>query len=775
MIVVVALAAFLALQTGTQPPETQSRDTSGARTINISLGNHVRLRKVIPLTPELTASAFRDPGARNLIARARSARAVQDSLLQSYEATSTQRISVGAKVKAIGRERLFMRMETARRIQWQRGVGAHIEVLGSRTVVPAVSPTVMPVRDYPFGPSAIPYYPGRESLWPMGEIADVVSDGGFWVHPLIAGAEAYYRYATGDSIGFNLPDGRTIRLTEVRLTPREPRWDLVVGSFWFDEASGQLVRAIYRPSIPMDLRLTLGVNEKETAFAWLRPLVLSVKSVSVEFSLHEGRWWLPRRQAAEGEAQVTFVRIPSVMEQRFEYNSVNAVQPLAPIVVDSSSLPLGRAARERIDSLERGLTAAERLERRRAASAERDRIRAELCAATGFSRSSRLSDSVLVEIRVPCDSATLVNSPALPATIFREGDDPLTESDVKMLERALGMASQAIWSPTAPTFHYGIDLVRYNRVEGLSVGAELRQQFGAGFTGQLLGRIGVADLHPRAELLLSRSDAWRTIGFGAYERLGVANDWGTPLDLGASLNALFFGRDEGLYYRATGVELSGRGLAGSMFSWRLFGEQHRAASIETHFSLPHAINGYRFRDNILADRADLLGAAARFQGSRGLDPEGLRMLADLRAEGATGDFDFARAMLDLTLSRGLFGKVQGSLTGAGGTSRGIVPTQRLWYLGGVHTIRGQPLAAASGDAFWMGRGELGYSAEAVRPSLFYDLGWAGDRRDWRTPGRPLSGAGVGMSVLDGLLRLDVAKGLRPNRGFRVDLTLEARF
>jgi hypothetical protein len=75
----------------------------------------------------------------------------------------------------------------------------------------------------------------------------------------------------------------------------------------------------------------------------------------------------------------------------------------------------------------------------------------------------------------------------------------------------------------------------------------------------------------------------------------------------------------------------------------------------------------------------------------------------------------------------------------------------------------------------MGRGELGYSLDVVRPSLFYDLGWAGDRRDWRSPGRPLSGAGVGLSVFDGLLRLDVAKGLRPNRGVRVDLTLEARF
>jgi hypothetical protein len=418
----------------------------------------------------------------------------------------------------------------------------------------------------------------------------------------------------------------------------------------------------------------------------------------------------------------------------------------------------------------------ERAARRDSLRVQRERALNDECAANGgFVRSTRWSDSVPVAIRIPCDSATLVNANTLPASIFGPGDDPLTVADVALLERALGMDSQAQWSPGKPTFHYGIDLIRYNRVEGLSIGAELREEFGAGFSGRLIGRLGVADLRPRGELILARSDAYRTIGLGAYERLGVANDWGTPLDFGASLNALLFGRDEGLYYRATGIELGGRGLDESLFSWRVFGERHRSVDVETHFSLPHAINGFRFRDNIVADRGDLLGAAVRLQGSRGLDPERFRALGDLRLEGATGDFDYARAMLDLTISRGLFGRLQGSLTGAGGTSRGDLPRQRLWYLGGVHTVRGQPLAAAAGDAFWMGRGELGISVPIVRPSVFYDLGWAGDRRDWRHPGRPLSGAGVGISLLDGLMRLDIAKGLRPNRGIRVDLTLEARF
>jgi hypothetical protein len=39
----------------------------------------------------------------------------------------------------------------------------------------------------------------------------------------------------------------------------------------------------------------------------------------------------------------------------------------------------------------------------------------------------------------------------------------------------------------------------------------------------------------------------------------------------------------------------------------------------------------------------------------------------------------------------------------------------------------------------------------------------------------MSGVGVGASVMDGLIRLDVARGLWPQKAVRVDLSIEARF
>ena len=777
MIALALAAVALAAQQPPTRPDSLRRDSTRAagvpdssRGATRSIGVGIRARgDAIPITPELRASAYRSEDARTLLARAREARATQDSLLRSYEALSVERMSIGARLKETGRDRLAARGESATLIRWERGVGAQMEVQGARFTAPVVSPKVEPLNEPMMGaPSSIPYYPGREALWPMG-------DATLWRHPLAQDAEAYYRYAAGDSLTFNFPDGRTIRLREIRLEPRHARADLVTGSFWFDSESAQLVRAIYRPAVALDLQASFNSGGSgENAPPWLRPLLITIQSVSVEFGLHEGRWWLPRRHAVQGEARVTFARLPIAVDQQFTYNSVNGSAPIAPIAnqaIDPAVSP--RTAMG--DSAWRALPMEERTRIATEARDGRLRRRKQACETIGFHETTTLRDSVPVRIRIPCDSATLVNAPSLPPSIFTEIDDPLSSADPRLIERALGWASQADWAWGSPRFSYGIDLVRYNRVEGLSLGAMVRQEVGKGFAGTLVGRLGVADLHPRGELTLSRSDAFRTVSVTAYERLGVSTDWGSPLDFGASLNALLFGRDDGMYYGARGIELAGQGLDGSRFSWRIFGEQHRPVAVETNFSLPRVFNGLRFRDNIVAERADVLGAGVRLQGSRGDDPRRLRLLGDLRGEAATGDFDYARAMLDATLSRALFSPFAAAVTGAVGSSVGDLPTQKLWHLGGVHSVRGQPLAAAAGDAFWMTRAELGMGLPLVRPSLFHDLGWAGDRDSFHEQGRPLSGAGVGLSLLDGLLRFDVAKGIRPNRGIRVDLTLEARF
>jgi hypothetical protein len=75
----------------------------------------------------------------------------------------------------------------------------------------------------------------------------------------------------------------------------------------------------------------------------------------------------------------------------------------------------------------------------------------------------------------------------------------------------------------------------------------------------------------------------------------------------------------------------------------------------------------------------------------------------------------------------------------------------------------------------MARAELGQMIQGARAVVFGDIGWTGDRAYPARVGRPLSGVGVGASLLDGLIRFDVARGIFPRRQWRFDAYLEGVF
>jgi hypothetical protein len=117
------------------------------------------------VTPELERTAFGDPGAQELLYRARVARLRQDSSLQSYDAKTYQRISVGLGFRAIGRDRLLFRTEVASRVRWTRNGGALVDISGER----AVAPTFGGDTDFESQvTSPVPYYPGREACGSAG-------------------------------------------------------------------------------------------------------------------------------------------------------------------------------------------------------------------------------------------------------------------------------------------------------------------------------------------------------------------------------------------------------------------------------------------------------------------------------------------------------------------------------------------------------------------------------------------------------------------------------
>jgi outer membrane translocation and assembly module TamA len=72
-----------------------------------------------------------------------------------------------------------------------------------------------------------------------------------------------------------------------------------------------------------------------------------------------------------------------------------------------------------------------------------------------------------------------------------------------------------------------------------------------------------------------------------------------------------------------------------------------------------------------------------------------------------------------------------------------------------------------------GRVALARSGDVGTVGVFGDAGWAGERDAFRQEDI-LYGVGVGGSVLDGLIRMDLSYGLDERaRGLRLDLYLDA--
>jgi outer membrane protein assembly factor BamA len=113
----------------------------------------------------------------------------------------------------------------------------------------------------------------------------------------------------------------------------------------------------------------------------------------------------------------------------------------------------------------------------------------------------------------------------------------------------------------------------------------------------------------------------------------------------------------------------------------------------------------------------------------------------------------------------------GAEAGAG-SSTGDVTPQRTFYLGGASTLRGYEPGTVTGTSMARGRLELARTVSFGGVALFSDWGWAGDREDIRSEDQRWA-VGVGASLLDGLVRIDLAHGLRSPRGWRLDLHLDS--
>jgi|KBSSwiStaDraftv2_1062776.scaffolds.fasta_scaffold04803_7 surface antigen Omp85-like protein len=710
----------------------------------------------------IPTDSYANPATADLVQRTRSARERNERLVTSYTATVSQRM--GAGIRALSRDRMLYHQELSANISWKRDGKSTIEVTGARQALPAVMRGDKVPGDLDAQVSWLVVNPAEDYLGMLGSDAD-----GF-VYPLREGGEQDYRYAIGDTTVITLASGKRIRLLKLEVTPRRAEWKLMSGALWFDADTYGLVRAVFRPARPYDMRRDGDPDDLEDVPSWVNATG-EVKFITMEYGLYEDRWWMLRYAAVDAIGNAgSWLGIPVKFERVYSDYEVEGGTPPAE---GSTFRPAGTVRRRENEEEPdpeawRAVRDSLRTIRRACRDTISERSQVENCMKLGRRRDTTL------EVIVPLDTLSLLTSPTLGEPVLQMGD-LITEAELRGLADAIRGLPGA---PGTPQVEMPRNLrallrnARFNRVEGLSLGITGGFQTGR-FGIDALGRIGFADLEPNAELGASLTGQRSRFRLGGYRRLATVNPDTRPFGVVNSVWGVLAQRDDGDYFRSLGVEVTGQNRETGGWSWRLYAERQKPAGVETEFSLPHLFNEDRhFRPNVVADRADQFGASLTLRGNKPLS-RSFQVGGDVTLDAAGGDYQFGRGSATLRAIVTPRALLAVAVEASAGVTTGSLPLQSRFYLGGPASLRGYDGAVIAGAAYWRGRVEVGNSFPAVRLMAFSDIGWAGPR-DAFTRGRPLIGSGVGASLLDGLVRMDLSRALRAPTGWRFDLYFDGR-
>lgn len=706
----------------------------------------------------LAEPVYADPGARDLHRAAMAYHGTHVDRLAAYEATIQQRI--GVRLRMPLKDRMLYRAETAHRVTWGRSGPVVMEALGVR------EQAVGRVEDEDVDHGLIDHYydPAKDRLLlgerEPGEPSD--PDDFSIEHPLEAEGAGSYRFGSGDTLTLALPSGARIRAVELRMTPHLRHPTRLSGSLWIDPATGALVRAAYRLSEPLDAVRDIEDLREEDArgeFRWVpglfKPWTFEASLITVDYALWEGDVWVPRRWRAEGIVKAGVLEVPGELERSYRFSWVTAVprEGEAP-VVGAADPPGDGPEGYRIPEGYRVLTQ----DRQRGG---RD-----------------------IHLLVPRDEDVLRDSPDLPPPIWEEAPGFLDDSEAAELRAGLDRLPTAPAQSLPRSFRWGFqrpDLVRYNRVEELSVGA--RGAIMPNVAGHPLSlaatvRLGTGDLHPSARLEVVRASLLRTVSLSAYHELASTDETARHLGFGNSLMALVAGRDDGDYYRRTGAELALGPPAQRRPLYRItaHSEYHDAVARETRLSMARlwSPESWTFRPNVVAAEGWEHALTATLTPSVGTDPTGVQAGLVVSATGAVGDLEHARGSIAGRLAVPVGDRFRLGISAAGGVATADVPEQRAFAVGGPASLRGYEPRTLTGPCSVRSTLELQRAFAFGGVSLFADAGWAGVCSEL-TADRALRSVGIGLSLVDGLVRADLARGLDGARPLRFDLYLDGAF
>ena len=699
------------------------------------------------LPPDPAHDAYLDETARHLVLGAKAARDTSRLAIDAYTALIRERMSF--EMPTLHRNHPWLHGERAVRIRWSRDEPDVAHVLGSRFQDPMATGDPQ-------------YFSGlraeRFAADPLGDpfifgFAVFIQSPGAAVttrSPLRPDSERHYQFRSGDTISVALSDGRTVRAVSVTVIPRYRHIRLVSAIMWIDPESFAIVRVAYRLAKKVDREMSFqfgggqaGLNvdigpldPADSALLNNRPATrpgpasrlisgivnntlprfqLDITTVIAEYGLWELRHWLPRSVRWQG-----YITVAEGV------SATGYVPPSVPATIDW--------ALEIEDIRERGAEASAGTP---ASAAEAMRLwRQEGDSVTGDLESEESGEVVTI---IPGDRDALATSDLLPPSFWDDpGVDDATLDQLASDLAAIGTGEGGDRSrEPSPWVYYPpgktLRLLRYNPVERMSFGTRLRRDFGWG-AAELTARIATAGLdvpdmdltlrrdHPRSRILFS---VYRALRGGDLGRRGGAPGpyvRGDPADFhwshGASIRFLPSARDR------------------TWLSLRLFAEQDADVVGDSTRNRAGAA---------LAWRPWWGGADSRSFGAGG----------SASVRGSVGDYPHVRALAEAALLVPLPGRMSLGLHTGAARVWGDPSPQDLWRIGETgEWLRGHEEAVLA-KRIHMARVDL------QRPVRFVCLAVFGD---WASAGsEDFYAVGTGLVFMDGMLRLDVAKGFRRGR------------
>ena len=695
---------------------------------------------------------YLDETARRLMEGARAARDSALSDIESYTATIRERNSVAFSM--LVRDRPFLRQESATRVRWSRNEPTVLRVLGSRMEIggqrfrPARPEGVAarfaadPLRD-PFGLFVLSGLGARtEESWFVPSVT-----------PLDDDAEGFYQFRSGDTISVRFA-GRSVQAVSVTAHPRAQHLGLVFAVLWIEPETFGVVRTIYRPAKPIDSEFSLrkrsgsllglkevyqgkplghveapspprrGLSGRILDYALNAAIStrmeIGVPVAVVDYSMWNLRYWLPRRAsfahyAITGDVWETReserVMMQGVHDWDFEIEQVStgAGDPQDP---RPAAEDLVKSWREEGDTV--------------------------------VVKDGSQSDSGTVVI-TPRDWQALSASDLLPPSIWEERESGLYGSTIDEagevldsigfargtddLEGAETDQDISQWHFEAPILTPR--LMRYNTIEGLSVGSRLVRDFSWG-RGALTVRTGTRRAEPSIDLAAEYGRTGPRVRFSLYHTLREA---------GGTVTAQRpprweYAADPSTYYVVRGAAMH-----------LLPARSDRSWTSLTVFSETNTTLG---------------GDARRRQGVDlfwrpwwgGLTGRRVNGGVDISLRGLVGDYPNVRLSVMGMLVLPLPADLSMALEAGGARIGGDPAPEEIWRLGSSGDwLRGYPQNVLSGRQVWRSRIELQRKVSLVALSVFHD--WA------RVDDRSLQSAGVGVSAFNGFLRVDLARPLAP--------------